>query len=86
MSDVRFELNYRERAALRAVAAGRVEITCSCEPDLFIDGVAFCDQQTAHLLVHEGLMRPAARGEPGQLVAAELTGPGMERLGMAVPG
>ncbi|MEV0082845.1 hypothetical protein [Saccharopolyspora sp. NPDC050642] len=86
MSDARFELNHRERAALQAVAAGRVKITCSCEPDLFIDGVAFCDQQTAHRLVHQGLMRPAAPGVPGELVAAELTGPGMERLGTAVPG
>jgi hypothetical protein len=81
MPDVRFELNNRERATLRAVAEGRVQITCSCEPDLYIDGIAFCDQQTAHQLVHHGFMRPAEPGRPGDLVAAELTGPGTEQLG-----
>ncbi|MBB5157612.1 hypothetical protein [Saccharopolyspora phatthalungensis] len=80
MPDVRFELNNRERATLRAVAAGRVQITCSCEPDLYIDGVAFCDQQTARHLVHHGFMRPAEPGRPGDLVAAELTGSGTEQL------
>ncbi|MGW3468449.1 hypothetical protein ACWDKQ_08245 [Saccharopolyspora sp. NPDC000995] len=80
MPDVRVELNNRERATLRAVAAGRVQITCSCEPDLYIDGVAFCDQQTAHRLVHQGLLRPAVPGEPGDVVAAKLTEPGAEQL------
>ncbi|QIZ38042.1 hypothetical protein [Saccharopolyspora sp. ASAGF58] len=80
MPDVRVELNNRERATLRAVAAGRVQVTYSCEPDLYIDGMAFCDQQTAHWLVHQGLVRPAVPGEPGDVVAAELTEPGAEQL------
>lgn len=80
MPDVRVELNNRERATLRAVAAGRVQITCSCEPDLYIDGVAFCDQHTARWLVHQGLVRPAVPGQPWDLVAAELTDPGSEQL------
>ncbi|MCI2422672.1 hypothetical protein MOQ72_35125 [Saccharopolyspora sp. K220] len=81
MPDALFELNNRERATLRAVAAGRVQITCSCEPDLYIDGMAFCDQHTARRLVHDGLMRPASAGQPGELVEAELTTPGTEQIG-----
>src|SRR5690606_22949569 len=40
------QLNHRERATLRAVARGGAEITLSAEPDLFIDGLACCDQIT----------------------------------------
>lgn len=61
---------------LRAVAAGRAELTHSCEPDLFVDGLACCDQYTAHLLTRAGLVRPAQSGGgwlPGQRVPAELT-------------
>jgi hypothetical protein len=32
------ELNHRQRATLRAVAAGHAEICYSCEPDLFAHG------------------------------------------------
>ncbi|WP_188987233.1 hypothetical protein [Saccharopolyspora thermophila] len=80
MSPTSLELNHRERAALRAVAAGRVEITCSSEPDLYIDGVAFCDQQTAHRLAHDGLLRPVRDGRLGDVVLAELTGEGTAQL------
>ncbi len=44
---------------LRAVAARRAQMSCSCEPDLFIDGFACCDQMTAHALAHGGYIRPA---------------------------
>ena len=64
------ELNHRERATLRAVAGGHAEISCSCEPDLFIDGFACCDQITAHALAHGGYLEPAAEGATGRVPAA----------------
>lgn len=70
----------RDRALLRAVAAGRAEMTCSCEPDLFVDGLCFCDQFAAHQLAHQGLIRPAAPGPVGQRVRAELTPAGRSAL------
>jgi len=53
------ELSHRAMAMLRAVAARRAQMSCSCEPDLFIDGFACCDQMTAHALAHGGYIRPA---------------------------
>ena len=58
-------LNRRAIAMLRAIAAGRAELTCSCEPDLRVDGLPCCDQATAHTLVREGLIRSASDGETG---------------------
>lgn len=46
----------RHRAFLRAVAAGRGTLSCSCEPDLFIDGLSCGDQPLAHQLVRIGLI------------------------------
>ncbi|MGH3947955.1 MAG: hypothetical protein ACRDSE_02360 [Pseudonocardiaceae bacterium] len=43
-------LTGRDRAILAAVAAGRVEMSCSCEPDLFVDGLCCCDQVAARNL------------------------------------
>lgn len=63
----------RELAMLRAVSDGRAELACSCEPDLFIDGLGCCDQYTAHHLARAGLIRPAIEGAVGQRVRAELT-------------
>jgi hypothetical protein len=69
-------LSRREFALLRAIAAGRGEITGGCEPDLFIDGLACCDQSAAHHLAHAGLVRATSPVEVGQRVSAELTNPG----------
>ena len=66
-------VNHRVLAMLRAVAAGRAQVSCSAEPDLFVDGVPCCDQFTAHVLAHEGLVRPGQPGTPGQRVPAVLT-------------
>lgn len=66
------ELSDRERAILRAVAEGRVEVRRSCEPDLYIDGLCCSDQYTAHRLCRRGLIR-AADGQPGRRAPAELT-------------
>ncbi|HWD02811.1 MAG TPA: hypothetical protein VG674_10200 [Amycolatopsis sp.] len=74
------ELNHRERATLRAVASGRAEISCSCEPDLFVDGLCCCDQATTRRLVHVGLIEAAAEGVCGGRVLAVLTPAGMVAL------
>ncbi|WP_116205311.1 hypothetical protein [Amycolatopsis circi] len=76
-------LNRRALAMLRAIAAGRAELTRSCEPDLRVDGLPCCDQTTAHDLVREGLVRPASAlgGAVGQWTEAELTPDGLLALG-----
>ena len=79
------ELTHRHYALLRAVGAGRCELTCSCEPDLFIDGRTCCDQTAAHLLARAGLIRPAVRGRVGQRVPAQLTDAGRAALSSQVP-
>lgn len=68
---------------LRAVAAGRAEIAWSCEPDLYVDGLVCCDQYTAHLLAHRGLVVPARPAAVGQRVRARLTPAGEAALGAA---
>ncbi|MEV6648883.1 hypothetical protein [Amycolatopsis sp. NPDC051371] len=75
------ELNHRERATLRAVAGGHAEISCSCEPDLFIDGLSCCDQSTVHRLARLGLIAPASPGKCGTRVPAVLTAAGSLALG-----
>ncbi|WP_033400611.1 hypothetical protein [Actinokineospora enzanensis] len=75
------ELSHRARAMLRAVAEGRAQLASSREPDLYIDGVPCCDQFTAHLLTHDGLIT-AEHGRFGQLAAATLTSAGALALGM----
>ncbi|MEV0089123.1 hypothetical protein [Saccharopolyspora sp. NPDC050642] len=79
MSNV-IALPHRHRAYLRAVADGRAEMTCSRQPDLFIDGLACCDQHTAHQLAENGLISPARPGTPGQRVPAVLTDTGNAAL------
>lgn len=66
----------RELAMLRAVAAGRAELSYSCEPDLFIDGLSCCDQYTAHRLARRGLVCAAVPGVIGERVRAEITAAG----------
>ncbi|MDQ7804632.1 hypothetical protein Q5425_12865 [Amycolatopsis sp. A133] len=66
-------VNHRMRAMLRAVGAGRGRVSCSSEPDLFIDGLSCGDQFAAHALAHQGLVRAARPGRPGELVPAILT-------------
>ncbi|MEU9686619.1 hypothetical protein [Amycolatopsis japonica] len=83
--DVWTGLNHRERATLRAVAEGHAEISCSCEPDLFVDGLACCDQHTAHRLAHLGLVMPARSGRWGERVPALLTEAGAVALEGAFP-
>jgi hypothetical protein len=69
-------VNHRMLAMLRAVGAGRGRVSCSSEPDLFIDGLSCGDQFAAHTLAHLGLVRAAGPGLPGELVPAVLTAAG----------
>ncbi|MET8854410.1 hypothetical protein [Amycolatopsis sp. NPDC004625] len=66
-------LTHRHRAILRAVADGRATLRCGCAPDLFVDGVACCDQHAVHDLARAGLLVPARPGRPGTVVEAALT-------------
>ena len=73
-------LNHRALSMLRAVVAGRATISCSSEPDLFIDDLPCCDQYTAHTLAHAGLIEATRRGAFGELVPARLTSAGLAAL------
>lgn len=61
---------------LRAIEAGRAEVTRSSEPDLKVDGLLCSDQVAARELAHAGLLRPAQSGTSGSWVRAELTAAG----------
>ena len=74
-------LSARDRAILRAVAAGGAELQLGTESDLFLDGRCCCDQSAAHHLVRTGLITAAKPGLTGQRVAAVLTPAGQHALG-----
>ena len=46
----------RDRAVLRAVAAGRCELPAGCEPELVVDGVRCADSAVAQRLIAAGLV------------------------------
>jgi len=73
-------LTHRAAAVLRAVAAGRAELTLRCGPTLRIDGLHCCDQLTARDLVSAGFVRPSGLHQAGQWVRAELTALGRYAL------
>ena len=75
------DLSHRALRMLRAVAEGRAEMTCSCEPDLYVDGLSVCDQFTAHRLAGSGLIRGSTLGVIGSRVRAELSLVGHSVLG-----
>jgi hypothetical protein len=78
-------LSGRDRAILRAVAAGGAELRLGTEPDLFLDGRCCCDQSAAHRLVHAGLIAATTLKLVGQRVAAALTPAGRQALDLAAP-
>jgi len=78
------ELSHRAMAMLRAVDAQRAQMSCSCEPDLFIDGFACCDQMTAHALAHSGYIKPADVTAATGRVPAELTEAGRAAIAVVV--
>jgi hypothetical protein len=67
------ELTNRDLAVLRAARTDRVHVSLSCEPDVFVDGLACCDQPGARALVHAGLLRAVRPGRIGEHVPAQLT-------------
>jgi hypothetical protein len=74
-------LSGRDRAILRAVAAGGAQLQLGTEPDLFFDGRSCADQYAAHCLFRAGFIAAATLGQIGQRVAAALTPAGREALG-----
>lgn len=75
-----FPMTARARALLRAVAEGRAEITASCEPDMYVDGLSCCDQSLAHALTHCGLIRRSRFSTASGRHLASLTRLGFEEL------
>ena len=73
-------LSGRDRAILRALAAGGAELQLGAEPDLFLDGRCCCDLSAAHHLVRAGLIAAATLGLVGQRVAAALSQAGQQAL------
>jgi hypothetical protein len=66
-------LSHRDRAVLRAVAAGRCEISAGVGAWLVIDGLACCDQLVGPRLTKAGLIECAANGArsgPARLTAS----------------
>jgi len=78
-------LSGRDRAILRAVAAGGAELRLGAGPDLFLDGRCCCDQSAAHHLVHAGLIAATTPKLVSQRVTAALTPTGRQALDVLVP-
>ncbi|MFD1148111.1 hypothetical protein [Saccharothrix hoggarensis] len=70
------ELSGRAKAMLRAVAAGRAQLTGGREPDLYVDGLPCCDQMATHDLVRAGLLRARRAVRLDERADAELTDEG----------
>ncbi len=68
----------RDRAVLRAVAAGRCQLRAGCEPLLLVDGVACADSGVARRLIDAGLVAAPV----GVADRARLTGAGHAVLGL----
>lgn len=83
MTSLGIHLNHREHSILQAVADGRAEMSCSSEPDLFIDGIACCDQFTAHWLARLNLVRPQHIGRPADRVPALVTDTALRALALS---
>jgi hypothetical protein len=73
-------LSYRDRAVLRAIAAGRCVISDMAGVSLVIDGMGCCDQLVGPRLARAGLI--AAGSRPGP---ARLTPSGQAVLAAATP-
>jgi hypothetical protein len=76
-----FTISGRDRAVLRAVAAGRCQLGSGCEPVLVVDGIMCADLAAGHRLVTAGLVAPPDPGRP--LGPATLTVAGREALAEA---
>lgn len=63
-------LSQRDRAVLRAVAAGRCEISQTFGGNLVVDGVWFTDQFAGLRLTEAGLITAGPLGGPARLTAS----------------
>jgi len=63
-------LSHRDRAVLRAVAAGRCEISQTFGGNLVIDGVWLTDQLAGPRLTEAGLITAGPQGGPARLTAS----------------
>jgi hypothetical protein len=73
-------LSHRALAVLRAVAAGRAELTLRFGPNLRIDGLHCTDQFVARHLLDAGLVRAASPHAPTAWVRAVLTARGYDAI------
>jgi hypothetical protein len=68
MSATIIPLSHRDRAILRAVAAGRCQISGGACAALTVDGLSCCDQFVAARLAGAGLIAaPGPQPEPARL-------------------
>ena len=74
-----FTISGRDRAVMRAVAAGRCQLGAGCEPVLLVDGLVCADFSTGTRLVDAGLVAPPDRTRP--LGPARLTAAGSAAIG-----
>jgi hypothetical protein len=74
-------LTGRDRAVLRAVAAGRCRLGAGWQPVLMVDGLVCTDFLAGRRLVTAGLVHPPDPARP--LGPAVLTAAGREALGPA---
>ena len=72
-------LTVRDRALLRAVAAGRCDLVVGAAPEFRVDGRWYCDQSRAHDLIAAGLLS-ALRASGRERGPAELTMAGRRAL------
>lgn len=63
-------LSYRDRAVLRAVAAGRCEISETFGGNPVVDGVWFTDQFAGPQLTEAGLIIAGSQGGPARLTGS----------------
>jgi hypothetical protein len=63
-------LSQRDLAVLRAVAAGRCEVSETCSGNLVIDGVWFTDQFAGPRLTEAGLILAGPQGGPARLTGS----------------
>ncbi|RJQ66842.1 hypothetical protein D5S17_34170 [Pseudonocardiaceae bacterium YIM PH 21723] len=75
------EISFRERAILRAIAAGTAQMVSGCACDLRIDG-HWCDHTAAQKLFAAGMIRAAKTAPAGQMVPVEITPIGQNQLGL----
>ena len=63
-------LSHRELAVLRAVAAGRCEMSGACGGSLTVDGLCCCDQFVSPRLTSAGLIAAGSQLGPARLTAS----------------